>query len=518
MKNRKTLRKILAAIFALLMISSACMPAFAESFDALPDFVYFGGTATNESGYWLTDSNGKAVPGTAENYNIAYDAAASEITLKDAKLVTDDLEKYGSYDILRSCAIATSGDTEIILEGKNEIRVISDTRTVKEETAAIQSLNGSLEIYGSGELDVIIENKTDCCGIFSENGNVNIYNTSVCISGIGKAGRKVTVVGIEAKDIIIEETKFTVDFKDIYYAFGILDEPENCSASMFDSEVDMNFDGCAVSYGFNIYSVLIDGSKVNISQKGGTNTTCGIFAFVFVCQNSNVDAVITDSTGSGSAIAYNNALINNDRNNQIYTGTLIAKITPDSVSYSAVYINSGNSIFNPYENIYGGYFKTVNGSVTFGTKNNWNIHYDQMTNTLTLKDAELAMPLRIMGSVNIVLKGENKIECAQAPALQCDLNQNFSGSGKLTLICSDYFAVNCRVAPKFGDSVTVKASLNADGSNPVEFSSADATTYKWVEIQGNDDNSDEPAQTLTIWQKIINFFRSIFDFLFGWIG
>lgn len=513
---KKTTKKILAVICSLLMAATVCLPAFAESFDALPEFVYFGGVATSESGYWLTDSNGKAVPGTAENYNVAYDSETATITLKDAKLVTADLEKYGTYDIFRSCAVATSRDTQILLEGKNEIRVISDTRTVKEETAAIQSLNGNLDICGSGELLISIENKADCCGIFSENGSVNINNTSVSIGGAGKASRKVTVVGIEAKEVLFENSEFNVNFEDIYYAFGVLDEPENSSATILDSEVEMNFKGCAVSYGFNIYSVLIDGSKVNISQKGGTNTTCGIFAYNFICKNSYVDTVITDSTGSGSAIAYNNALINNDRNNQIYTGSMTAKITPDSVSYSVIYINAGNSIFNPYENIYGGYFRTVNGSVTYGTKSNWNIHYDQMTNTLTLKDASLEMPLRIIGCANIVLEGENKIECAQAPALQCDLNQNFSGSGSLTLICSDYFAINCRVMPKFGDGVTVTASFDADGSNPVEYSPLDATSYKWVNIQGNDE-PDDGEKELTFWQKIVEFFKNIFNTLFGWL-
>lgn len=512
-------KKILAIIVSALMATAVCLPAFAEEFDALPDFVYFGGVSTNESGYWLTDSNGKAVPSTAENYNVAYDSETATITLKDAKLVTADLEKYGTHGIFRSCAIATSGDTKILLEGKNEIRVVSDSRTVKEETAAIQSLNGSLDITGSGELTISIENKADCCGIFSENGSVVVFGTSVSISGKGKASRKVTVIGIEAKEVLIEDSEFNVDFEDIYYAFGVLDEPENCNATVLDSEVEMNFKGCAVSYGFNIYSVLIDGGKVNVYQSGGTNTTCGIFAYVFICQNSYVDAVISDSTGSGSAIAYNNALINNDRSNQIYTGSMTAKITPDSVSYSVIYINAGNSIFNPYENIYGGYFRTVNGSVTFGTKNNWNIHYDQMTNTLTLKDAKLEMPLRIIGCANIVLEGENKIECAQAPALQCDLNQNFSGSGSLTLICSDYFAINCRVTPVFGDGVTVTASAQADGSNPVEYSPLDATSYKWVHIQGNDepDGGDEEPK-LTFWQKIVEFFKNIFNILFGWLA
>lgn len=193
-----------------------------------------------------------------------------------------------------------------------------------------------------------------------------------------------------------------------------------------------------------------------------------------------------------------------------------AEIT-DSAAYSAIYINAGNSIFNPYENIYGGYFRTVNGSVTPGTKSNWNIHYDQMTNTLTLKDAEFAMPLRILGSANIVLEGENKIECAQAPALQCDLNQNFSGSGSLTLICENYFAINCRETVRFGNNVTVTASSEINGSNAVEFSATDFANYKWVHIQGNDE-PDSGKNELTFWQKIVEFFKNIFNTLFGWIG
>lgn len=514
MKSTSLIRKLLAAVISLLILSSVCLPAFAQGFDALPDFVYFGGVATEESGYWLTDSNGKAVAGTAENYNIAYDAATATVTLRNAKLITADLDKYGTHDIFRSCAIATSGDTKIVLEGKNEIRVVSDSRTVKEETAAIQSLNGNVDITGGGELAIKIEKKSDCCGIFSENGSVVIYDTSVSITGTGKASRKVYAVAIEAADVTVEDSEFSVEFKDIYYAFGILDEPENCRASIIDSDVSMKFDGCAVSYGFNIYGVMISGSDVEIRQNGGTNTTCGIFAYNFVCQTSNVEVAITDSTGSGSAIAYNNALINNDRSNQIYTGTLTAEITPDGVEYSAVYINAGNSIFNPYENIYGGYFRTSNGSVTFGTKNNWNIHYDQQTNTLTLKDAEFAMPLRIIGSANIILEGENVINCNQAPALQCSLNQNFSGSGKLILVCSDYFAINSPVATEFGDGVTVTASVNADGSNPAEFNSSDVTSYKWVCIQGNDEAPEEPVK-LTFWQRLINFFRNLFSKLFG---
>ncbi len=189
--------------------------------------------------------------------------------------------------------------------------------------------------------------------------------------------------------------------------------------------------------------------------------------------------------------------------------------TSDS-AYSAIYINSGNSIFNPYENIYGGYFVTLNGSVLPGTSLNWNIHYDQMTNTLTLKDAEFAMPLRILGCANIVLEGENKVDCVQAPALQCDVNQKFSGSGSLTLICSDYFAINCRETVHFGNGVTVTASNEISGSDAFEFNSEDFADYKWVHIQGND-KPDNSGKELTLWQKIVAFFKNIFEALFSWL-
>lgn len=191
---------------------------------------------------------------------------------------------------------------------------------------------------------------------------------------------------------------------------------------------------------------------------------------------------------------------------------------PAFAANNVVYVNAGNSIYNPYEDIYGGYYRTVGGMIRPSTENNWNAHYDPQTETLTLKNAELIMPLRILGSADIVLEGESVINCSQAPALQCDLNQNFSGSGSLTLICDSYFAINSRVQTKFGNGVTVTASVNADGSGAEEFNPDRVTEYKWVCIQGNDEATDEPAEKLTLWQRIINFFRNIFDILFGWIG
>ncbi len=203
----------------------------------------------------------------------------------------------------------------------------------------------------------------------------------------------------------------------------------------------------------------------------------------------------------------------------IFAMLMVSSACMPAFAAGVIYVNAGvNSIYNPYEDIYGGYFKTVGGMAQPATESDWNIHYDPTTEVLTLRDAELIMPLRILGSADIVLLGESIINCTQAPALQSDVNQNFSGSGSLTLICDTYFAINSRVQTRFGRDVTVTASVNADGSGAEEFDSDKVTEYKWVCIQGNDDGSDEPAQKLTLWQKIANFFRSIFDFLFGWIG
>ncbi|MBQ4626269.1 MAG: hypothetical protein IJB45_03345, partial [Clostridia bacterium] len=63
----------------------------------------------------------------------------------------------------------------------------------------------------------------------------------------------------------------------------------------------------------------------------------------------------------------------------------------------------------------------------------------------------------------------------------------------------------------FGDGVVVTASMNADGSNASAFNSADALSYKWINIQGTDEPDEEPVK-LTFWQKLINFFKSIGEF------
>lgn len=203
----------------------------------------------------------------------------------------------------------------------------------------------------------------------------------------------------------------------------------------------------------------------------------------------------------------------------IFALLMISSVCMPAFAANVIYVNAGvNSIYNPYENIYGGYFRTVGGMAQPATQDDWNIHYDVQSETLTLKDAELIMPLRILGSADIVLLGESVINCSQAPALQSDVNQNFSGSGSLTLICDTYFAINSRVQTSFGNDVTVTASVNADGSGAEEFNPDKVTEYKWVCIQGNDEGSEEPAAKRTIWQKIADFFRGIFDFLFGWIG
>ena len=87
----------------------------------------------------------------------------------------------------------------------------------------------------------------------------------------------------------------------------------------------------------------------------------------------------------------------------IFALLMISSACMPAFAANVIYVNAGvNSIYNPYENIYGGYFRTVGGMAQPAAKNNWNIYYDVQSETLTLKDAELIMPLRILGSADII--------------------------------------------------------------------------------------------------------------------
>lgn len=497
---KKSLLKILAVMLAAIM-SLVTLPAFAE----IADSVFVGGKVISESGYWLLDGS-TFTPGTAENFNVAYEG--NILTLRDAKISSADFGSFGGADYEVNGAIGATGDLNIVLEGKNEL-IVDTGKTINSCGYGVINFVGDTNVSGNGELTITLKKGTERLGFYSENSLVKIEGTTVTVNSVDT--RYTLAIGIGAPKVEIINSTFNVDFTNEKYAVGIYAVPSGCYASIIDSTVNISIDGSDTAYGINIYKITVKDSKLDAEASDCSDVAYGTFSYLFECQNSYVDAAVK-CDGTASAIAYNSANINNG-SNQVYTGAMSASITPDGAEYSAVYINSFNSVYNPAEGIYGGYFRTVNGLIKSGTKNNWNIHYDVETNTLTLKDAELDQVLRIIGKVNIVLKGENIIN-GNPNAMISDFSQNFSGSGSLTLISADSYAYYTKEAAVFGDGVVVTASTNADGSNASAFSSADALSYKWINIQGTDEPDEEPVK-LTFWQKLINFFNSIGDFFKG---
>lgn len=498
---KKTSLKFLAILLAMIM-SLASIPAFA----AMTESVFVGGKLIEENGYWLLDGS-SFTAGTAENFNVAYDSGT--LTLRNAKISSADFGSYGGADYEVNGAIGATGDINIVLEGKNEL-IVDTGKIVNGYGYGVINFGGDTFVRGDGELTITLGKGTERLGFYSENNLVRIDGTKVTVNSVDT--RYTLAIGIGAPEVEILNSTFNVDFTNEKYAVGIYAVPSGCFANIIGSTVSIAIDGSDTAYGINIYETVIKNSKLDVEVSDCSDVAYGTFSYLFECQNSYVDAAVKGCDGTASAIAYNSANIN-DGNNQVYTGAMSASITPDGAEYSAVYINSGASVFNPPEGKYGGYYRTVNGLIKSGTKNDWNIHYDVETNTLTLKDAQLDQVFRIIGKVNIVLKGENSVNSASY-ALIADMNQNFSGSGSLTLISEDSSAYYCRDSVSFGDGVVVTASTNADGSNAVSFNSADIAGYKWIKIQGTDEPDEEPVK-LTFWQKLINFFKSIGEFFRG---
>ncbi len=499
---KKTSVKFLAILLAVIM-SLASVPAFA----VMPDKVFVGGKIIEESGYWLLDGN-NFTAGTAENFNVAYNGNA--LTLRNAKISSADFGSFGGADYEVNGAIGATGSISIVLEGKNEL-IVDTGKTVNSCGYGVINFGGDTFVRGDGELTITLNKGTERLGFYTESNRVRLESTTVTVKSSDT--RYTLAIGIGAPKVEIINSTFNVDFTNEKYAVGIYAVPSECFADIIDSTVNISINGSSTAYGINIYETVVKNSKLDVEVSDCSDVAYGTFSYIFESENSYVDAAVKNCGNTSSAIAYNNAYINGGKN-QVYTGARAASISPDSAEYSAVYINSFNSVFNPPEGVFGGYFRTDNGLIKSGSKNNWNIHYDVETNTLTLKDAKLDQVFRIIGRVNIVLKGENIINGGPSAALIADLCQNFSGSGSLTLISEESYAYYCRDAVSFGDGVEVTASMNADGSNAAAFSSADALNYKWINIQGTDEPEEEPAE-LTFWQKLINFFKSIGEFFKG---
>ncbi len=514
-------------LVSVLFMLPMCVSANAE--DTLSEGVYIGGVMISKSGYWRFDKYNCLVKSTKYFYDVAYDAQKGTLTLKETNIKTRPFEDYyagiehGLY-----AAIISIGDININLIGKNEIAVghtLSDAY-------GIYNFSGNTVISGEGSLNFTVNNYKDAYCIYSmEEKSVEIKNTSVSVTMSGDDHRN--VYGIFSYDTNIVNSKIEMNIEslityshDNYMVVGISNYHYLPTLRIENSDIDMNFKSFELAAGFNVYKTEIINSNVNINIDTATQEGYGISTYAFKCSSSNVNCNMKncDKKLNMSAIAYNNASINNDSMQQISTGSLTAKITPEDTYYSSAYINFAKSVYNPLENNYGGYFKTENGLIKrVNGDENSNIIYDRELNRLYMKDAKLSQPMRALGSADIILSGENILDCPSTFAMYCDLNQKFYGDGSLTLISGTSCAIMCAEGVEFDDSVAVVASTSIDGSNPVEFKSEDAGYYKWIKIQPtkalpDEEKTEENQQPEeSFFDKIINaikeFFKKIERFL-----
>ena len=511
MKLKNIITKSAAVMLVMIMLLIP-FSAYAESSSGMPDIVFFGGVATTESGYWKINKNKEVVKGSESDYNIAYDAATQTLTLKDAELVSKDFLSYGIYTFTYHCGIAAVNDININLIGENKITVYESNHSVN-SSYAIVNWAGDISIFGGGKLEINMENKRGGCAFFTRilMAPLSIKDVDITVNSDGES----EYFCVAGSDVVeIEDSVINVNAKNKKAAYGFHSNNNASNIKISKSDINMSFENCQNACGSEVYQTEVVNSNVDITVKNPQNRGYGIFTYIFNCNNSNVNCYVENCADKQtfSAIAYTRANINNDPMQHINTGSLKAEITPQTTYHSSVYINFGNSVFNPMENKYGGYFKAVNGSLDRSGENDWDVNYDRSLNRLYFDDAVINQPMRALGSADIVLTGDSVINCESAFALYCDVNQKFYGDGTLTLISEPACSIMCAEGVEFDSGVVVTASTSPDGSNPVEFNSEDAAYYKWIKIQPTENLSDPNEQEEeTFIQKIINAIKNFFE-------
>ncbi len=501
-----------AAVMLVMIISLLPFSAYAESLSGMPDIVFFGGVATTESGYWKINNKKEVVKGTESNYNIAYDAETRTLTLKDAELESKDFLSYDIYTFTYHCGIAAVNDININLIGKNKITVYESNHSVN-STYAIVNWAGDISISGGGKLEIDMENSRGSCVLFTRilMAPLSIKDIELTVNSDSEA----EYFSVTGSDVVeIEDAVINVNVKNKEVAYGFHSNNSASSLKISNSDINMSFENCQNACGTEMYQTDIVDSNVDITVKNPQNRGYGIFAYIFNCSNSNVNCYIENCADKQtfSAVAYSRANINNDSMQHINTGSLKAEITPQTTYHSSVYINFGNSVFNPMENKYGDYFKAVNGSLDRGSESEWNVYYNRSLNRLYFDSAIINQPMRALGSADVVLTGDSIINCEATFALYCDVNQKFYGDGTLTLVSAPACAIMCAEGVEFDSSVIVTASTSADGSNPVEFNSEDVAYYKWIRIQPTETLPESEASAEeTFFEKIINAIRNFFN-------
>lgn len=518
---KKTLLRSLSIVLAIVLIF--CSFTLAVSADDGGNSVVICGYTLDNSGYWRINRNHELVKGNERFYDVAYDAETNTVTLKDAELFTV-YDVYGEYNNLtKATAIESSSDLNVKLIGENKIDILNSS---PEGTYGIYAseIDSDITVYGDGSL-AINENYVynDFCGIAALNGKVKIKDIQYNMTFEG-SGRN--VYAVSASDVEIVNSDLNISFAEVSIPCGIYIGYNNGVADIIDSDIEIKGKSCKSMCGIYSNDTNIKNSTVNINIDDWSDdplyfhdgNNYGISSVYLDVENSSIASEIINrwDVKKNGACTFGALTVNGEPVAMPY-GFSAARsfyINGEDVRYSAIYLNSATSVYNPLQNEDGGYFTVVDGVIDdCSSSADWNIHYDKNTNTLTLRNANLKYMLRNMGYANIVLEGENTIVADSGYAMAGDCPHNFSGNGTLTLISNDacYKFLNGNL--EFDDNASVTASTSADGADAAEYDADKAESYKWMKITVAPEVEEE--KELNFFEKIIQFFKNLFDKIFS---
>lgn len=515
---KKTLLRSLSVILAAVLIFSSFV--FSVSAQDESNSVKVCGYTLDKSGYWRINRNHELVEGSEKNYDIAYDVVTNTVTLKDAEIFTV-YDVYGEYNNLtHASAIESSSDLNIKLIGENKIDFLN---TSPQGTYGIFAYNmdSDITVYGDGSLTIDDYIYDDARLIYAY-GKVTIKDTQINVT-LKDSGVRAYV--FSAGEVEINNSDVDINFDNVYIPCGIYISYNEGVADIVNSDVKIKGTSCNSMCGIYSNDTNIKNSTVNININDWSEdphyfpngSNYGISSAYLDVENSNVTSeVICKWTVEKNGACSFAALTVNGEPVAMPVGFSAARnfyINGKDVRYSAIYLNSAESVYNPLQHEDGGYFTVVDGDIDDCSSNaDWNICYDKNTNTLTLRNANLKYPLRNMGYANIVLEGENSIVVDSGYAMMGDCPHNFSGNGTLTLVSNDacYKFLNGNL--EFDGTAVVTASTSADGADAAEYDADKSESYKWMKITAK---PEEEEKELNFFEKIIQFFKDLFDKIFS---
>lgn len=509
--------KIVSLILtAACLISMLSVTSYAADDEIEQQIIIAAGQEITDSGYWKIGAFGKVSKGDESNYNIAYDAESNTLMLKDAEFENKEIGVYSGINYDMATGIVSTQDLNIKLIGENKINVENERNY---EASGVFNIYGSTYFSGSGSLTVNIDtDNAISTALVAGYGEIHIDETTVNINAENCSSQG--TCGIISNKIAINKSDVNITFKNSDNSYGIFSNPTGNLLEVIDSDLNISFEGCKNATAVEIFSVTFKDSNIKIKLNNQVDSLSaknqGVYTYTLLIQNSyaEIDIVSYSEHKYNSVLAYAICMIDSfvDRNNmqinQYHTGM---KITPEGFTFKANNIGLGlcpifaQGAYDDSAMIY----SDANNSASSTNGDNWNIRYDLETNTLYLKNIDATAGLVINGYVTISLIGENKIYSQAGSAFECNEIPVFTGSGTLTLVSDSAGAIEKPEGIALGENTTAVASLSSDGSNPETYDNSKAVQYRWVQITAA--NEPEEEEELSFWEKIVQFFRNLFE-------